>query len=347
MKNSTTLVCNISSVKDLQKLDNFTKYINIDVIHSGNDVFTYLIDNGQKYLYSELVDDIKGFFYVDYDTFIKGEVQVKNIIEGIDDNFSDLEKLRYIYITLGKYLMYDINSITQKNDHYQFNEVGNITNMWSALAGAKVNSLSTAKILRYLCHLLNISCKILFSNKMFYNEITIGDQNLKINLFLDIPYIQFGFPTIHFSMYNDDLQLDKKIGYISKKYNSVLLDKSLKKLMQSGEFAIENILSVINKVIDVHAVGTMELKQMLTMIFYKYYSDMDITFAILYVNGKNNSRSPFVLISVNDKYYCYNYTLKNFIAMEKKELMLGLNNGEIGIYIGETIPHINLSKLAI
>ena len=80
---------------------------------------------------------------------------------------------------------------------------------------------------------------------MFYNEITIGDQNLKINLFLDIPYIQFGFPTIHFSMYNDDLQLDKKIGYISKKYNSVLLDKSLKKLMQSGEFAIENILSVI------------------------------------------------------------------------------------------------------
>ena len=342
MKSNTSLICNVKSKKDLDNIGNSTKYLVIDVINSSNDIFTYLIEHGQKYFYAELIDDLKGFFFVNYNTFIKGEFQIKKIIEGLNTNFTELEKLRYIYISLGKYLMNDINSIEYKNDKYSFNDVGTISNMWGALATGKANSLSVAKIVKYICHLVGLNCKIVFDNKMFYNEITIGEQTLLINLFLDIPYIQFGFPTIYFSTYNDDIQLDKKIGYINKKYNSFLLDKSLKKMLFSESFNIEHILHTLEEIINISMVGPMELWQMLNIIFSKYYPNGNIIVNNLYINCENGRRQHFVLISNDGNYYSYNYESNNFIVLNKKDLIDGLNNGKMGIYLGESIPSLNV-----
>ena len=347
MKSNTSLMCNIKNNDDLNSIDKLTKYLVIDVINSSNDVFSFLIEHGQNYFYAELIDDLKGFFFVNYNTFIKGEYQIKKIIEGLNSEFNDLEKLRYIYINLGKYLTNDINSLEYKNDKFSFNDVGVISNMWGSLAMGKANSLSASKIVKYICHLVGLDCKIVFNNKMFYNEITIGGQSILINLFLDIPYIQFGFPTVYFSTYNDDNQLDKKIGYINKKYNSSLLDKTFKKMLFSENFSIEHILDALEKNININMVGSLELYQMLNMIFSRYYPNENISVNNLYINCEDGKRQHFVLISSNDKYYSYNYESNKFIMLDKKDLMDSFNIGKIGVYLEESLPSLNIYSSTI
>ena len=98
MKESSTLICNISDSKDLKKITKKTKYINLFLDKISNDVFSYFIENGSSLSYAESFTNISGYIYVDYDTFIKGETKIKEIIESMPKGLTDLEKIRYIYI---------------------------------------------------------------------------------------------------------------------------------------------------------------------------------------------------------------------------------------------------------
>jgi len=344
MKKDNSLICNICNLNDIKKISGKTKYINISLEDANGDVFSHFIDNGSEYSYAESFDNLKGYIYVDYDTFIKGELQVKEIIEGISSKFNELERLRYIYITLGKIMSYDINVILEKNDYFTFDNLGTINNMWGSLSLKKVTNLSIVKIFKYLCNLLNIDCDIVTVNDYGYlcNKVTINNQVMILDLMKDIPFIKSGFITKYFGNYNDDYSLDKKIGYINEDYNDRVIDKIIKNLTYDEETYIQDVLYMLQNIVDVNNIGPIELGIILDIIFKKYFFNGNVTINNLYINDKEGNKEHFVLITGMNHHYGYNFKTKSFVEISKQELIKNLDTNKIGIYLDEIVPDLEM-----
>ena len=121
MKKNNSLVCSVSKLEDIKKINKSTKYINL--LLDNGEVVSDFIENVKNYSYAESVNELNGYIYVDYETFIMGETRVKSIIEDMPLGLNPLEKLRYVYIKLGKIMSYDINVILEKNETFIFNNL--------------------------------------------------------------------------------------------------------------------------------------------------------------------------------------------------------------------------------
>ena len=344
MKRSYSLICNISVKDDIKKIKKNTKYINLHLDKISGEVFSYFIENGLEYSYAESFAELNGYIYVDYDTFIKGEVKVKSIIENMPKDLNELEKLRYIYIQLGKIMRYDINIILEKNDNFIFNNLGNINNLWGSLATGKMTNISIVKIFKYLCTLLNIDCEIISVNDYGYlcNKVIINGQVIFLDLMKDVPYIQCGFATTCFSNYNDDIELDRKIGYVHETYNNELIDNEIKKHVKMGNLDLESLLLTIQQILNVDNIRPIELGIILDGILKKYFPNQDIVINNLYINDIYGNKEHFLLITGNNKHYSYNYRKKSFVEISKQELINNLNSKKIGIYLEEEIPELEI-----
>lgn len=344
MKKSNSLVCSVSKLEDIKKINKSTKYINLLLDKVNGEVVSYFIEKGKNYSYAESFNELNGYIYVDYETFIMGETRVKSIIEDMPLGLNPLEKLRYVYIKLGKIMSYDINVILEKNETFIFNNLGNINNLWGSLSTGKITNISIVKILKYLCNLLDIDCEIILSNDYGYlcNKVLIDDKVLILDLMKDIPYIQCGFSTMYFSNYNDDLELDKRIGYIQSIYNNDLIDNEIKKIMKSGNCDLEHLLLLIQQLLNIDNIRPIELGIVLDGIFKKYFSSEDITINNLYINDIYGNKEHFLLITGNNRHYSYNYRKKSFVEVSKQELVNNLNSKKIGIYLEEEIPDLEM-----
>lgn len=344
MKKNSSFVCRVSNIEDLKKVKKSTKYINLNIDNANGEVFSYFIENGRKFSYAESFSELNGYIYVDYNTFINGEVKIKSIIEGIPKGLSSLEKLRYIYIEIGKIMGYDINIILEKNDNFAFNNLGHINNLWGSLSSGKITNISIVKILKYLCVLLNIDCEIVLNNDHGYlcNKVVIDDQVLFLDITKDIPYIQASFSTKYFSSYNDDIDLDKKICYVKKNYNNVKIDNEVKKLMKSGIYDFEDLLLIIQQTLSIDDIKPIELGIILDNILKKYCPSENICINNLYINDMYGNKEHFILLTINDRHYSYNYKKKSFIELSKQELVDNLNSRKIGIYLEEEIPNLEM-----
>ena len=105
-------IVSINKEEDISKITKETKYINIPIDIVDNNINNYFIINGVDYSYSESINRKQGFIYTDYNMFKQGELLIDSIIKDIPQNLSDIEKVRYIYITLGKELNIDINTLS-------------------------------------------------------------------------------------------------------------------------------------------------------------------------------------------------------------------------------------------
>ena len=344
MKRNNSLVCSVTKFDDIKKINRNTQYINLFLDKANGELFAYFIENGKKYSYAESFSELNGYIYVDYDTFIKGEMKVKSIIEGIPSNLSQLEKLRYIYIELGKTMSYDINVILEKNDNFIFNNLGNINNLWGSLSTGKITNISIVKIFKYLCVLSNIDCEIVSTSDYGYlcNKVVINDQVMLLDLMKDIPYIQCGFPTMYFHNYNDDIELDKKIGYVHNIYNNEIIESEIKKYIKNGNCNLEKILFIIQQVLNVDNIRPIELGIILDSIFSKYFPNHEITINNLYINDLYGNKEHFLLITGDNKHFSYNYRKKSFVEISKQELTHNLNSKKIGIYLEEEIPDLEI-----
>ena len=108
-------IVSINKEEDISKITKETKYINIPIDIVNN---KYFLINGVDYSYSESINSKQGFIYTDYNMFKQGELLIDSIIKDIPQNLSDIEKVRYIYITLGKELNIDINTLSSKTKYY-------------------------------------------------------------------------------------------------------------------------------------------------------------------------------------------------------------------------------------
>ena len=336
-------------MSDINKLkeNNNIKYLNIDIDNPNLETIYYLIENGQKYSYSELLEDKKGYIYVPYDIFKQGELFILDIIENIPANLTKLEIAKYLYITIGKNIGYDINIIPEKNETFNLLNINQINNIWGCLCNNKGTNKSFTKLYKYLCKIMNIDCKII-SNNIGYlkNVLTIDNRKIIVDITSDIPFIQAGFKTKNFTGYNDDLTLDKKIGYIKDNYNENIIELSLKNLNYDNDLVFNNILSITQDIIKVENIKPIELGIIYDQIFTKYCPDQNISINNLYINH-NNKKEHFILIHHDDKYYSYNYTKNSFVEISYDEIEKNIESKKIGIYLNENISFLNPKKVIL
>ena len=340
--NRDGIIKTIKSIDDIANLSKDTRYINIDIVNPNKDVIDYFKTNGKDYLYAESINDVNGYIYVSYDTFIKSEEIIEKIISNIPSNLNKIEISKYIYTKIGSIIGYDINSMYEKNDNFTFSKISTINNVWGAIYESKATNQAYTKIYMYLCSLLDIDCEIITINDEgdVANKLYIDNNNLIVNLTKDIPYIEAKFKTRYFSNYNDIISLDKKINYIYEEYNDIKLDKLLKNIDYNTDFLL-HFLSIVSSTLNIDNINPIELGIILKYLFDKYCSIYDIEINNLYISDICDIRRHFILISYNDEYYSYNYKLKNFMKIKKEDLIKKIDEEKIGIYLNENLSLVN------
>ena len=62
--NSTEVIVNVKDMNDISKITENTKYINICIDDVKIEVIDYFLLHGQKFSYSDTINDRTGFIYV-------------------------------------------------------------------------------------------------------------------------------------------------------------------------------------------------------------------------------------------------------------------------------------------
>ena len=345
MKDKSPIIVNVSNMNDIEELkkNKNAKYINLDISNPNLEVIYYLIENGQNYSYSDRIDDKNGYIYVPYDIFKTSELLILEIINNINPNLSELEISRYIYITLGKLVGYDINILPDKNETFNLEAINTINNIWGCLNKLKGTNESFAKLYLYLCRIMNIDCNIITVSKMGYlkNVLNINNSKIMTDITQDIPFIQVGFKTRYFLGYNDDKKLDQKIGYIKDDYSENKIEQVLKSANYDNNNIIKEILVKTQNIIHANEVKPIELGLVYEIIFNKYCPNYNISINNLFVNNIHNQKEHFILISHDNKHYSYNYSHSSFVEIAHDEIIKSIEDNKIGVYLNEQIPDIN------
>ena len=347
MKDSKQLRMNITSMDDIKKLQSSqdVKYLNIDIQNPDLEVIYYLIDHGQNYSYSDLIDTKKGYIYVPYDIFKSAMLFILDIINHIPATLTELEIARYLYITIGKNIGYDINILPDKNETFNLKNISIINNIWGSIHQTKGTNISLTKLYLYLCRIMNIDCQLITVGKLGYqkNTLQIDTSNITVDITQDIPYIQAGFKTNNFPGYNDNLEIDKKISYINDKYNELIIEETLKNLDYSKNDIFQTILLKTQQIIKAETIKPIELGLIYDIIFTKYYPNHEININNLYIMN-STTKEHFILITYNKKYYSYNYSRNSFVEIPKEEIIKNIETKKIGTYLNEKIPYIIPTK---
>lgn len=331
------IIISVKSMDDISKIGSDTKYINLCIDNVNMEVIDYFLLHGQKFSYSDTIGDRNGFIYASYDMFKCGENIIDNIVDSMPNNLNDIEKARYIYISLGKILSVDINTMDNKNDVISFGNISTINNIWGSLYKGKITDISISKLFMYLCSRIGIKSELINSgiNGHIANKVYLDNSYLVVDLYNDIYNIQGGFVTHYFDKYNNDKNLDKKILYIKDEYTDYYIDSVF-----DGDHSIEGdtvyeILSRTEKILDINNIGAVELSKIYKDIFDKCCPNYDIKINNFYVYDGFSNRQHFIMISYNGKCYSFNYSRECFTSLDYDMVIDNLNNRKIGLYDDE------------
>ena len=328
---SSTVIININNIEDIKKINNDTKYINFSIDNISADVIDYFLLNGQNFFYSSGLKDKEGFVFADYNTFKNGELVVTNIIDNLPLNLNNLEKIRYLYITLGRGLNIDINTIESKNDSLDFRSISSVGNIWSSMCSRSVNEDIISRIFMYLCSRLNIKSEIIYDDN-YKNKIYIDEEYITVSLYQDMHNIQGGFITEYFDNYNDNIEVDKKIGYIKDDYMNNKLDSILNRIKYDSDSFVFDVLSLTSRMFQVRNMGSLEMAKIYRGIFDKYCSQYKVGINNFFLNNSKGQKKHFVLISYEDKIYSFDYDKGCFVKMNIEFINYNLKINKMGIY---------------
>lgn len=341
MKNKSSKILLVSTIKDLDKITPSTKYINLDITNPNHDIIEYFIQNGENYLYSDIIESVPGYTYISYEKFLKAENLIDIIYASMPSNLNKIEIAKYLYINIARCLSSDINANQNKSEIYNLSLMSTINNLWGSLSEGIATDISASKIYYYLCRRLDIDVSLVIDEESntSLNKLLIDNQTLITDIYEDIAYIWCNMQTRHFATYNDDTIVDKKIKYLKNKYTDYYLDKVLKNIDYTKEDCVYTILNKTKEIIDINSIKPVELSVICKYLFDKYCPNYNIKINNLYLN--NSNKFHFLMISYNDNHYSYNYKQKAFIKIKDEEIIDNLSLGKICLYHNEFIPNIN------
>lgn len=341
--NNTDVIVSVNTIDDIKNVTGNTKYVNISIDSYDENVINYFLENGSHYSYSDSISGNNGFIYATYDMFKKGEKIINNIIDNMPFNLNDIEKVRYLYVSLGKILSQDINTMDNKNEKISFSDISTINNIWGSILSGKTTSACVSKIFMYLCSRIGIKSELISSNinGNVGNKVYVNDTFLILDLYSDLYNVQGNFSTKYFDKYNDNVKLDEKIFYVNNNYTNNLIDEELKEIDYTDEMLLEKILRVLERYLDINSIGVVELSKLCKDIFDKYCPNYDIRISNLFLIENMGGREHFIVINYNDSFYSYNYNKKCFVSVDYNTIYNNIKNNKIGVYDNEKINFID------
>ena len=334
MKNRDGYIVSLSTLDDIMDITSDTKYLNIDITETDHDLIAYLKKYGKYYKYDVLIDKNPGYNYANYEVFKKAETIIDMIIALIPNDLSKLELARYLYVSVAKYLSYDI-SIDSRSEYYNLTLGNDANNIWSALYLGVVNSITAAKLYYYLCHRFNINAELIYGDSDTTTRLVINNQIINTNLYRDIPYIKAKMETRFFQNYNNNIELDKKILYIDNSYNDYYLDDILRRVNYTRDDFLLDILNNVKDVLNVDTLNQSCLKVIYQDIFKKYCPNFEIKISDMFLN--DSERGHFIIISIDDDNYGYNYKEGCYMKISSNVINKKITDGVIGSYYGNNV----------
>ena len=330
--NNTKVIVSVNTIDDIKNITGNTKYVNISIDSYDENVINYFLENGSHYSYSDSISGNNGFIYATYDMFKKGEKIINNIIDNMPFNLNDIEKVRYLYVSLGS-----------KNEKISFSNISTINNIWGSILSGKTTSVCISKIFMYLCSRIGIKSELISSNinGSVGNKVYVDDTFLILDLYSDLYNVQGNFSTKYFDKYNDNVKLDEKIFYVNNNYTNNLINKELKEIDYTDEMLLEKILRVLERYLDINSIGVVELSKLCKDIFDKYCPNYDIRISNLFLIENMGGREHFIVINYNNRFYSYNYNKKCFVSMDYDTIYNNIKNNKIGVYDDEKFNFID------
>lgn len=259
-------------------------------------------------------------------------------------DYNDIEKLRYVYLNLGKLMSFDTEFVygTEKTKINMYNNItSDIKYLNKEFENGIIICKSLAYILKYILNKLDIKTDI----NIYYNEcnnykhinntVKIDEEIFIIDLQQDLKNIQIHSTTDYFlvDIYeqqciskNQLKKIDKKIGYITEENPYIEeylyeIKKSIENL--EVEEKIEKILTFLTNYIDTNSMGYYEIKRayyslLLTILLprEKYL----VRFIDGYKMGIKKEYNLFIL--VNNTIYMYDNKKWNKITLYDVSILL-------------------------
>lgn len=258
------------------------------------------------------------------------------IMSSIPDNLTDLEKVRYIYINLGKLFCYDYRvivdeSVITKPIDYAKNEIDRYKTCYqiSEILMTLINGLIPN------CQAKIIERKIpgrSFNKEHVATEVIFNDGlKLILDLTLDLANIQGGLKTKEFGYTTNSTgdydiisskecaEMDKKLGFIADKYTDDYIDEFIEQLSKidfSNLSPAEILDYKVKKIKEIFAKdfkGDHEAIRYIYTLFSKILSDEELSklkqFNLSYSNSDDFNLMAIYSFSELGLYYSYSNEL--------------------------------------
>lgn len=293
---------------------------------------------------------------------------IKKIISNIPDNLSNIEKLRYIYINLGRLfnydyrVAYDYNYVNKRIDLNSYIEQHatciQITEILNNILN-NIDGISSETIQRKIDNMRGAYGHDHVANKV---KIKINDDIIEtylLDLTLDLYLIQSGCKTMHFGYENDinadydiipqidNQEIDKKL-----KFNTLYMDNIINDIREKFNNQYNDITLINQKLLIINSLikknmGYHEGKQFINLLFLKLLNCNYKEYNILKKDEKDNiiNFKTIFKIEYNDYIKWIIYSKKyGLIAIDEVILKQLFNNNWI-TRSTNLFNEINQSKL--
>lgn len=280
---------------------------------------------------------------------MKMDEYIEKIKERTKD-YNDIEKLRYIYLDIGKIMSFDTEYIygnNKKKSYIYNNIIYDKERLDKDFEKRIVICKSLAYIMKYILNKVDIKTEI---NVDYYedttykhvnNIVTLDEEKYIIDLQQDLKNIQIHSTTEYFLIDKFEYQtisknqlkkIDEKIGYISD--NNPYIEEylyTIKKSLDENlkiEEKIEKILYLLNNYIDTNNMGYYEIRSSYYSLVKSLLNQRERTYIKFidgYQMGIKNKYNLFIL--VNNTIFIYNNN--KFDKITLYDISLLLNNGYV------------------
>jgi len=330
----------------------------------------------------EYVSDASQFYdkdnkygeHVNFSGFIKAEKIFEDIVSGINESWTELEKFKYIYNALGKIVSYDINVLDKNEDRASYDQANIIArNPFSSIVTGQGVCAGYADMYMYVCKKAGLSCKTESSSGHRYNiieyqnaegdivssycDLTWDAKNIKGNLKCK----NFGKSKKTF-LGHENLQcqdavdipvelvedIDNKIGYnyMNKRYLDVVKEALQ---MDGTENKVKFLLENVMKVQDVSSMNNHEVVDFARMILVNCEisnKDTGVSNAFIRKDAKYDKdvRDILWVKDRDDKenerylYYTFNAQQQSFKELDYDVVEELLSAGMLEFYKGQKLP---------
>ena len=308
-------------------------------------------------LYGSLRSEAVYKLLQDEDTLRDEDVlpDIQLLLENIPENTTPLEKVRWLYINLGKLFSYDFRVVNEPK--YGYGKPLNIDEYVGRYQTCVQISYILDKVLNKIdgvtSHVIPRSLsesRGLFGEKHVANEVFVKDKEgndlkLLMDLTLDLYLIQSDCRTLHFGFENDrtgtydiipqveNFEMDKKLGFIISPSDYTDADiakarevvKKASALSDDDKTKLDFKLMVIGTLIKKFA-GYHEGKQYNNLLFSELLELPYREFNIYYREHGNVNLKTVYRIEPEDRWIIYS-NRSGFISTDKSRLKEMLDNG--------------------